>query len=241
MLLTIRRAVLDALALLLPVACAGCGADGRGLCETCAAALAPQVTPRTLPDGTPAFTALRYEGVVRRVILSFKEQHRTDAAGPLAAALSAVLASAIARADTDARADTAARAAASAPTMPGVELAAVPPSRAAWRRRGYDPVAVLLRRAGYRASPLLLPAHRTARQKTLTVAERQANRQHSMRATGSLEGHRVLLVDDVLTSGATLIEAARAVRAAGGIVVGAAAVAYTPRFSSPSELTHSRR
>ncbi|WP_166879226.1 ComF family protein [Salinibacterium sp. ZJ450] len=233
--LLIRRAVLDALALLLPVGCAGCGAEDRGLCETCTAALAPQVTARTLPDGTPAFTALRYEGVVRRVILSFKEQHRTDAAGPLAAALSAALAAAIARADTDARA------AASAPTMPGVVLAAVPPSRAAWRRRGYDPVAVLLRRAGYRASPLLLPAHRTARQKTLTVAERQANRQHSMRATGSLEGHRVLLVDDVLTSGATLIEAARAVRAAGGIVVGAAAVAYTPRFSSPSELTHSRR
>ncbi|MET1043759.1 MAG: phosphoribosyltransferase family protein [Microbacteriaceae bacterium] len=225
MLLTIRFALLEAAALMLPVRCAGCGGDDRALCEACAAELAPQVTARSLPDGTPAFTALRYEGAVRRVILSFKEENRTDAARPLSAALAAAIA----------------RGVASAADPGSVELVAVPTSRTAWRRRGYDPVSVLLRRAGYRARRLLVPVHRTARQKSLSVAQRQANRQHSMSASRPLSGRRVLLVDDVLTTGATLVEAARAVRAAGGIVVGAVAVAYTPRFNSPSELTHTRR
>jgi predicted amidophosphoribosyltransferase len=49
-----------------------------------------------------------------------------------------------------------------------------------------------------------------------------------MAARRPLAGRRVLLVDDVVTTGATLAEAARAVRAAGGSVVGAATLASTP-------------
>ena len=220
MLAAIRSALLDAAALLVPVRCAGCGSADRGLCDSCAGQLRPVVRATALADGTPAFTALDYDGVVRRVILSFKEQNRTDAARPLAAALAAAIAHAV---------------------TPGVELAAVPTSRSAWRRRGYDPVALLLRRAAYRPVSVLAVARGTSAQKTLSVAERAANRHGSLRAVRPLTGRSFLLVDDVLTTGATLVEAARAVRAAGGTVTAVVAVAYTPRLFPPSELTQSVR
>jgi orotate phosphoribosyltransferase len=50
-----------------------------------------------------------------------------------------------------------------------------------------------------------------------------------MRARGALDGRTFVIVDDVVTSGATIGEAARAIRAAGGQVDGAVALAFTPR------------
>jgi predicted amidophosphoribosyltransferase len=78
---------------------------------------------------------------------------------------------------------------------------------------------------------VLAPARRSAEQKALSIRARAANREGSLRAVRRLDGRRFLLVDDVLTTGATLGEAARALRAAGGSVVGAATLAYTPRRS----------
>ena len=53
-------------------------------------------------------------------------------------------------------------------------------------------------------------------QRSLSLAARRENLAHSLAARGSWEG--LVLVDDVVTSGATLAEAARAVHAAGGSV-----------------------
>lgn len=205
----LRDALLDAWALVLPVECAGCGEPDRGLCAECAACLDPLPARRVTPGGVPVVTALRYEHVVRRVILAFKEQGRTDAAARLAPALAAAL---------------------QAVGVAGAELAPVPTSRAAFRRRGYDPVRLVLRRAGGSPAGVLRPARRTSAQKTLGVAERAANLRGALVARGPLEGRRFVLVDDILTTGATLDEAARAVSAAGGTVVGAATIAFTPRL-----------
>ncbi|MGL4339195.1 MAG: ComF family protein [Rhodoglobus sp.] len=205
-----RAALLDAWALLMPVECAGCGAQDRGLCADCREELIPIPTPRTTSGGLGVVTALRYEAQVRRVILAFKEHHRTD----LALVLAEALESAIRYAVPD----------------DSVEFAPVPSSRAAYRRRGYDPVFILLRRAGITPSRVLRQVRRTVRQKSLDSAGRAENVRGAFRASVHLTGRRFLLIDDVLTTGATLDDAARAIRAAGGEVIGAATVAFTPRL-----------
>ena len=217
--MTLRDALRDAWAVLFPVECAGCGAPDRGLCGECSAALSPLPTPRLGPGGLRVVTALGYEGRVRRVILALKELGRTDVATHLAAPLSA----AISRARDK---------------HPHAELALVPTSVGAFRRRGYDPVLLVVRRIGHRPARVLVPRRRTSRQKTLGVADRAANLRGAMVATRRLEGRTFVLVDDVLTTGATLGEAARAIQAAGGEVIGAATLAFTKRLL-PSRDNHS--
>jgi len=215
----IRSALLDALALVMPTECVGCGRDDRVLCADCRACLEPHVTERDLGAGIPAFTALRYEGVVRNVVLAFKEEGRTSLSRALAPAMFAALAG----------------------CPRNVEVLRVPASPGAMRRRGYDPVDELARASGYR-TVAELRIHSARKQKTLGIAERVENRAGSMRAKRSLYGRSFVLVDDVITTGATIREAIRAVREAGGEVVGVAALAFTPRLlESPQRVGVSSR
>ena len=204
--------LLDAWAVLLPVDCAGCGVADRGLCSACRAQLVADPLTGALADGTPVFSALRYAGVARSAILALKEQGRTDVAAALAGRL-AVAASVGLR------------------QFPaGVEAVTVPTSRSAWRRRGYDPVRLLARKAGLRPlRHVLEPIRGHQEQKRLGREARGRNLAGSMLARHPLAGRRIMLVDDVLTTGATLGEAARAIRAAGGEVEGGVTLAFTPR------------
>ncbi|MBX3099028.1 MAG: ComF family protein [Salinibacterium sp.] len=207
----IRDALLDAWALIMPVECAGCGAPDRALCAACARELEPLAAVRSTPGGLPVVTALRYEGPVRRVVLSLKEQHRTDAAAPLARALAVALHRA-------------------AEPIGAVEFVPVPTSRAAYRRRGYDPVVMLLRRAGHSPTRVLRVTRSPSMQKTLGVTERANNLRGAFAARADLAGRMFVIVDDILTTGATIDEAARALSEAGGKVLGAATLAFTPRL-----------
>jgi predicted amidophosphoribosyltransferase len=207
----LRDALLDAAALLLPVACAGCGADDRALCDACAAALAPAPVRRALADGTPVVAGLRYDGVARMVVVAMKAD-RPGLARRLAPAFAAAVVGA-----ADGR---------------PLEVVAVPSTRRARRRRGYDSVRLLIDRAGLRAAPVFRAARPHAAQKTLDRAGRTAQLDGVFAARGALAGRRLLLVDDVVTTGATLLAAAGALRAAGAEVVACAAVASTPRRSA---------
>jgi ComF family protein len=207
----LRDALLDALAVLLPVECAGCGADDRALCDSCRAALAPDLTVRDV--GLPVWAGLRYEGVTRAVMLAFKEQGRVDAARALAPGLAAAVRAALA---------------AAGPGSP-VWLVPVPGTRAADRRRGYRPVRVLMARAQLVPARAFAAARPHSVQKGLSVELRDRNLRGTLLVRSPVRGRRILIIDDVVTSGATLREAARVLREAGADVVGAAVVASTPR------------
>ena len=74
-------------------------------------------------------------------------------------------------------------------------------------------------------------------QKALGVADRAENRAGAFTATRRLDGRTFLIVDDVLTTGATIADAARAIEAAGGVVAGAATLAFTPRLFPSRDIT----
>lgn len=103
-------------------------------------------------------------------------------------------------------------------------LLPVPSSRANQIKRGYSPALVLARQVSRVSKLPLINSLRLVRpiadQASLGFAARQSNLQFSMSAKPSLRGQRVLLVDDVVTTGATLIEAARAAHQQGAKVVG---------------------
>jgi predicted amidophosphoribosyltransferase len=227
--------------LALPTQCAGCGhtparSPIRGLCRVCAPAFAgpvsaarPAKPPAALP---PVFALAPYLEPVPEVIIAQKERGRLDLAGPLGRQLArAVLAAA----------DEAGRGAPAIPGAPaGAWLVPVPSTRAAGRRRGQDPVlrmarsaAAALRADGRPAAVLAALRHTrgVADQAGLSRAARAANLAGALAVRASaarrLADRPVILVDDVLTSGATLAEAARAIRVIGGVPFGAAVLAAT--------------
>ncbi|MDR6904604.1 putative amidophosphoribosyltransferase [Agromyces sp. 3263] len=212
-----RDALLDACALLVPVSCAGCGAPDRSVCADCVGALRPRPEVVTR-DGISAWAALEYGGVVAQVVTAYKDSSRTDAAAPLARALHAALAEAVAGRPAGA-----------------LEVCAVPSTPAAMRARGYAPVDALLARCGIRPSSVLRLARDRRDQAGLGAEARRANAHGALEARRRLDERRFVLVDDVLTTGATIAEAARAVTAAGGAIDAVVVLAQTPlRRSGPS-------
>lgn len=212
------EALLDALAVLAPTTCCGCGAADRALCPICRAALAPSPRQWTIEAEPPlqVWAALDYGGAPRRVLLAFKDGGRTDAARALARPLRSAVRAALA---------------AGRPATSGegfVRLATIPSTRAAYRRRGYRPVEMVLARAGLRSEHPLRIARQTEDQAGLGLAERGRNRGGSLRASAGAAGVDWLLVDDILTTGSTLLEARRALYAVGASVLGAAVIAHTP-------------
>jgi predicted amidophosphoribosyltransferase len=216
--------------LALPTRCAACGEPGAAVCAPCTAdllaALFPSgphlVSPCPRPPGLPPVVAAgRYSGVLRAVLVAAKDGGRHDLRG----VLSAVLAAAVLQVDG----------------ATGAVIVPAPSSRASRRRRGEVPTTELAIAAGQALGipvvDALRPLRSVADQAALSHAGRARNVAGAYavpaRTTPSLLGRTVIVVDDVMTTGATLCEAARALRAAGGIVIGAAVVAATARLDPP--------
>ncbi|MFD5732025.1 ComF family protein [Streptomyces sioyaensis] len=212
--------------LVLPVDCAGCGRPRTELCAQCRRALARdgrgarRVRPRPAPAGLPrVWAGAPYADEVRAVLLAHKERGALPLAGPLGAVLAGAVWG----------------------LRPGggpLLLVPVPSARRAVAGRGHDPVRRIARTAagelrrvgtGARVLAVLRQRRAVADQAGLSARQRLENVAGALEvpdvARRLLAGLPAVLVDDLVTTGATLAEAARAMAVAGGRVVGAAVVA----------------
>ncbi len=243
------REVLRAAAdLVLPGACSACAAPATApLCPGCRAELRrgpPAGRGRGAPQdaaGVPCWSALLLDGAVRTAVSAYKDGDRRD----LAALLAAPLADALGRACREEPAVRRARARGGR-----VLVVPIPAAPRARRRRGDDPVGALVGAAlAAVGDPALLRAdvlrhtRRVADQARLGRAARAANLEGALAvrpgAAPVVRGAVCLVVDDVLTTGATIGEAGRALRAAGAVHLAAATLAVRPRHVTLESLvTH---
>lgn len=242
-----RRSLGATLEMALPTTCGGCRAPGPTWCVSCAheagRATLPggpeRVYPAPCPVGhPPTWAASPYDGAARAALVAFKDGDRRDLVAVLAPMLSDAIAAALGG-------DPHLRAVLVRGNGP-VFVVPVPSSPSAVRRRGDAPLELMtgaaLREVGLTpreliVSPALRLRRRVADQAGLDHSQRADNLECAMgvrqRWRAGVRGVTCLLVDDVLTTGATLVEAARALRAGGASHVAAATVAATQRRGIP--------
>ena len=234
----------DLLDLVAPRRCAGCDAPGAAVCDRCAqelrAGLQPasvRVRPTPEPEGfPPTWSQSAYAGVLAQVLRSYKDDDRPDLAVHCVPFVRGALAGCLREDHAIAEGVRAARGSRSGT----VAITAVPSSARALRSRGRDPLwdllaRALLPRAGSLPPPerLLRIARPTRNQAGLDATSRADNLSGAMRVRDGgrphIAGRLVIVVDDIVTTGSTLVEATRALRSAGASHVVAATIAATPR------------
>jgi len=201
----VRRLVARVRDLLFPPRCVACGASGAWLCAACIARvelLAPNPAPvahqLTLPPLAGVRAAARYREPLRRAI----HRYKYEGLYALAPTLGQMLVNNWMTAP-----------------WPVDAIVPVPLHRARLKERGYNQSALLARELG-RATGIpvvegvLLRSVRTRPQVELAARERAANVRGAFSCAGTLY-EAVLLVDDVLTTGATLCACAQALRDGG--------------------------
>jgi predicted amidophosphoribosyltransferase len=208
--------------LVLPLECGGCGAPSTKWCAACARQLAVKadephlITPRVDP-GVPVLSLGRYAGARRQAIVAVKEHGRADLIAPLAVALRAGLERLLTWG------------------VVGTPLTIVPAPtrRSAARRRGGDPVTrmALAAAAGLRDVDVLQALRLRALVRDsvgLSSADRQRNVAGRVKISRHFEvlANDVLVVDDIVTTGATAGESIRVLRIAGAHVAGVLAIAH---------------
>jgi ComF family protein len=213
----------DFLDLAMPQNCAGCGARSLPVCSRCRIALhgcphAVRVKGMALNQFSVVAASL-YEGPARNILLAAKERNQVALIPMIAEATLGAISSLL------------------ADCKPSQALALVPvPSMPRnLRNRGYNLVAQMtelvasdlaLRFEDVRVVPMLRHARRVDDQSRLTAKERAANLRGAFMTidafSPTLQNRQVIVVDDLVTTGSTLIEARRSLLAAGAQLRGAA-------------------
>ena len=207
--------------LVLPLECGGCGAPSTRWCDACARQLRVRadephvVAPRVHP-GVPVFSLGRYAGARRGAIVAVKEHGRADLIRPLGAALRGGLRQLLTW----------------GVLVQPLTVVPAPTRRYAARRRGGDPVmrTALAATSGGRDARVVQALRMTALVRDsvgLSGAARQRNVAGRVRLCGSPNGLTgdVLVVDDIVTTGATAAESVRVLQTSGARVVAVLALA----------------
>ncbi|HET8987305.1 MAG TPA: phosphoribosyltransferase family protein [Humibacillus sp.] len=228
--------------LVLATECAACHRPGSRWCARCDLALqrlelAAQpvpVRPRPLPPlMPPTHAALAYADPVRAAVSAWKDADRRDLVAVLGPVLERSVGAAVVAAGWG-----------DAPVV----VVPAPSSAGAARRRGDAPLLDLAewvarqpRHARMRVVPALRQVRRVADQSGLTITERRRNLAGAMAVKpmwlNVIRDRNVVVVDDVVTTGATVAEAARALRRAGAVRVVGAAVAAAQRHERVSPVS----
>jgi predicted amidophosphoribosyltransferase len=208
--------------LILPLECGGCGAPSTRWCAACAAALVvrpdqPHVlSPRVDPQ-VPVFALGRYAGARRQAILAMKEHGRGDLVAPLARALAV----GVHRLLSWGMVET------------PLTIVPAPTRRSAARRRGGDPVSHMAQAAvGAHPDIVVVQALRMKAFVRDSVGLNTSARERNIAGRVRLRsgrptppGTEVIIVDDIVTTGATARESVRILRSAGVRVVAVLALA----------------
>jgi ComF family protein len=219
--------------LLLGARCHGCGQPWWGICPSCRQQLASRrpffTTPAPCPEGFPVtVTSSTYDPILRRVINAHKERQALTLTRFLAERLAWSVHVLLASDPYDIGTS-------------GMVLVPIPSSAHTVRRRGFDATASIARLAARRLRvryPMavrlaLTQGRRVADQAGLGATGRQQNLFGAFRLRRPITTDAAVLVDDLVTTGSSLTEAARVLRAAGITVLGAATVAATVRLRPP--------
>jgi predicted amidophosphoribosyltransferase len=216
--------------------CLACGLRAGPVCDACAAAIADCEVEVQRRDGLLRAWAAPHEPPASRMVVALKE----SGARALTPLLSAVLARPLAQVLLDQPGQSGA-----------VTLMPIPQRPRNRLRRPQDPVvqltlgaAALLGAVGLpvQVSPSLQWVRGGPDQSRLTAADRRGNVHGALRAIAPSGSGRAVLVDDVVTTGSTALEAARAASAVGWNVAAVASITHPcepvsrPRGCEPGRL-----
>ncbi|MFH1662807.1 MAG: ComF family protein [Chloroflexota bacterium] len=218
---SLRRTALD---LLFPCRCLGCDREGSLLCPSCRQKL-PAITSSICPRcGMPQTNSVlcpacsshkhdvdgirslfRFEGIIRQAIHQLKYKNLRAIVEPLAGLLGNYL---------------------TTHPIPGEALVPVPLHRRRLKERGYNQSELLARELGkivklpVIADCITRNKHTPAQARATSVGERRRNVANVFTCRNhSLQNKKIILIDDVATSGATLNACAATLKAAGAVSV----------------------
>lgn len=204
--------------LVVPLHCGGCARPGTRWCRACAGQIsdAPIEVRTRVALSVPAYALGRYNGVRRQAILEFKERGRSDLSVPLGRAVAAALLC------LDRWSEL--------PAADRLVLIPAPTRSLSARRRGGDPVTAIAAAAarslgdGTAVMPVLVTSMWARDSARLSAGQRGDNLAGAIRlrrgvdahaVAGCTQGAAVVLLDDVLTTGATASGSVAVLRRAG--------------------------